>query len=374
MNIKSMKITNIDLEKYRQNKQLWNDFTFTPVGDTKNYLDLNAAKRNEAFIALQFDLQKADEAFLQYLFQEEIYDRQKDPFQGISSALRRGGYLLSTFKNPENVWLFLQAKTANFDTNCGFDWEFLVSAGIDETFDFVEKSDNSLKKTFFDYVNDSSTLLSEENHLLQWEKAYQETYPKERRETDYVFWMDIALSLNNLAQAKAILAKFETQNDSSKPFLESLKYYKHAIKDWTGEIEIAERLLQFEKDTRLKAFKYAEIVDLYIQNKEKKKAWFSIQKALAELIDLDNIGKFNLSYAALELIAICDGDENFLKDCYAFIKDNIRWSYLSIVQLEKLLYAAQIMKDEKDTQKFSSLLNEEKDKFERQTIMLNDEI
>lgn len=124
------------------------DFHFQQSED-EDICDSNQQKRSYLIIALLFNPLPTDEALLRELFLQEIMRAENDAFQGLGDAMIRAATLLARFKNPENVWLFTRAKQANFDTSCGFDYEFLVSAGINETYNFVDSSQSEWKNAFY---------------------------------------------------------------------------------------------------------------------------------------------------------------------------------------------------------------------------------
>lgn len=55
------------------------------------------------------------------LFNEELFDRETNSFQGIGSCLEILAQLLNKYEVPNREILFEQARNANFDCACGFD-------------------------------------------------------------------------------------------------------------------------------------------------------------------------------------------------------------------------------------------------------------
>lgn len=95
------------------------------LGDT----DVDETNRYRLLVALQYDHQTSDESILLELFKTEIETNRNNPMQGVGTGLVLCAYLLSAYERPQYCEYFLQAKQANFDTHCGFDLEFLLSAG-----------------------------------------------------------------------------------------------------------------------------------------------------------------------------------------------------------------------------------------------------
>ena len=115
----------------------------------ENEYDKNEKKRHQLLAGLQFDHQPSDERLVRYLLLQETKMHATAPMQGLSSSLQLNCHILSRYKNPKNVWLFVNAKNANFDTYCGLDYEYLVSAGITATYDYVAQTTTNRKDAFY---------------------------------------------------------------------------------------------------------------------------------------------------------------------------------------------------------------------------------
>lgn len=74
-----------------------------------------------------------DEATVEYLFRQELKDRENNSFQGIGSALRILTWLLKKYNQSHKYdALFERAKEANFDCACGYDPEDVVQEDFGE--------------------------------------------------------------------------------------------------------------------------------------------------------------------------------------------------------------------------------------------------
>ena len=151
--LNDVKNNNVDITEFHYKKAI----------DAEGYeYDQHGNKRHQLLVGLQFDYQPSDEKLIRQLLLQEITMHRNAPMQGLSSSMQLNAHLLSRYKNKQNVWLFVMAKSANFDTYCGLDYQYLVSAGITATYDYVAKTSSYLKKAFYDIVGISA----DECHIL----------------------------------------------------------------------------------------------------------------------------------------------------------------------------------------------------------------
>lgn len=150
------------------------DFVFEhAIDESGNTFDKNSAKRGVLLAALRNDLRGSDEAIVVEFFKQEIEERKA----GVSDTLESiylCAYLLSKFKNPGNVWLFVEAKTIDFDISSMMDGAFLVSAGIPETYNYVDGSNHKLKSKFYTIAGSSiQNCFFDEEDLVTLDQFWQ---------------------------------------------------------------------------------------------------------------------------------------------------------------------------------------------------------
>jgi hypothetical protein len=73
-----------------------------------------------------------DHAFATFLFDEETKNHHGGD-QGLTDTLRLLGLMLYRCGRLDDLPRLWRAKTANFDTQCGFDVQFVVGAGVEAT-------------------------------------------------------------------------------------------------------------------------------------------------------------------------------------------------------------------------------------------------
>lgn len=169
------------LDKLRQDESLIKDFLCVADKNEEGYfVDINARNRYGILKALQYQHLSSDEQIIIDLFKAETERHREEAFQGLFPALEVGGYLLSQYQKPEYVELFLKAKDANFDTFCGFDRTYLVSAGVERTLNYVKSLDRVYQERFDELVgNDIKKIGLTEEKLEEWRQNEQRLYREE---------------------------------------------------------------------------------------------------------------------------------------------------------------------------------------------------
>lgn len=77
-----------------------------------------------------------DRSLIRFLLEQEIIYHANE--WAIGESIRLCGFLLFMLANLEDIHLLWNAKTANFDTMCGFDIQFLVGAGVTTTIAYLQ--------------------------------------------------------------------------------------------------------------------------------------------------------------------------------------------------------------------------------------------
>ncbi|OJJ18833.1 hypothetical protein BKI52_25005 [marine bacterium AO1-C] len=330
------------LNRIRGDQSLWGELAWKKAESGEDYFDENALKRAKILFALQWDLQPNDEDLLRFLFSEEIKDRNADPFQGGSEALSTGGYLLASFKNPANVWLLAQAKSANFDTHCGFDYQHLLSAGVQATFAYVQEQENPLKEYFHDFFPDLATCSLSEKDIAQWHQHKQALYLTTPPDSDIEYWLEVALEIEDMATVQELVVKLEAQSDESVGSLSTLKFYKEQLGDYAGAIALAEKIFAQKENPTFGD--HTKFIGLYLNNNDPASAWKMIQSILKKLSPLSDYNQKRIQGLAIDIVLASSGQEPFALEAYRLGMNNID-KKLALVDLEKHLKATQIMED-----------------------------
>lgn len=136
------------LDLVRQNPKLLDNYRFD-----KNVIDSKHFDRLRLNIAIYNDLKQTDYEILKYVFAEER-EWRKYGKDGDIDNLYFCAFILTLFNSPEIVWLFLEAKYNDFDSGIGFDGEYLVSAGVKETYQYLKTVDNPKKTELLKYIGE----------------------------------------------------------------------------------------------------------------------------------------------------------------------------------------------------------------------------
>lgn len=271
----------------------------------ENDCDLHRQKRANLIIALQYAPLPSDEPLLQELFRQEIKLAENDSEQGLSDTMVLNAALLARFKNPENALLFTAAKRANFDTSCGFDYEFLVSAGIDATYETMDNAKNSkLKTIFYRIVGDSreGCLISPEE-LQEWEKVIQrrlDTSSPDTLEKE----ISLAIQLNEKEGLRALVDRWKAQHSTwTTEDANELLYYEVILKNLEGQIYAYQLIAELDTRESRRTHAKEKLCQLYLQNGQPLNAWDTLQLVLTSPRDMDRFGGdtvamiFNLALA-----------------------------------------------------------------------------
>jgi hypothetical protein len=258
------------------------EFKYKELPDQEGIVyDENQQKRFRLLTALQYDRKEDDEQLLAYLFIQEITMHHNSTFQALNDSLALNAFLLARFKNPANVWLFLAAKQANFDTHLGFDYEFLVSAGIEETFNFISTIDDELKEAFFDYMGDTAASCPvAADDLDEWWVIKGGWYKDVLVLDDIEEMIRLAKDLGETAIFREkVNAWKDMQKDWTKMQLSELSYYEKALKNMPGEIWANEQLFELQTDHFRKVSILDTLSSLYLQSGAPEMAWQKVKSA-----------------------------------------------------------------------------------------------
>jgi len=138
-----------ELDLVRQNPKLLDNYRFDDDAIDSKHFD-----RLRLNIAIYNDLKQTDYEIVKYLFAEEK-EWRKYGKDGDVDNLYFCAFILTLFNSPETVWLFLEAKNIDFDSGIGFDGEYLVSAGIKETYQYIETAYNPKKTELLKYIGEA---------------------------------------------------------------------------------------------------------------------------------------------------------------------------------------------------------------------------
>ncbi len=365
------------LRQLRNNEIDISDFHYkASINSEGHSYDENQRKRFQLLIALKYDRTKNDQPLLQDLLRQEIEMHRKAPFQGLFPSIQLNSFLLSTFRNPENIWLFLDAKRANFDTHCGYDSEYLISSGIKQTFDLVDKSNNESKKDFYEYIGKSiDSIEITENDLKTWLTNKSSEYNDKPELENIEDEIQLAIDLDEKDILKKKIREWteslKTWNDQT---LYQLSYYEGLVDNVAGQISANEKLFEIKSSDWDKATCLQTLSQLYLKSNNPIVAWEKIKLAqtyLSRISDCKEVGlgRFIVENAFDVVLCINDSNNLIVKEAFAWaIKEVNNMKNLHHNLLEKTGKASELMGDIKSRDKFFRILEVERAKLDK---MLN---
>lgn len=362
------------LEDLKAGRIKLTDFLYKEGTDEEGHsYDQNSTKRFQLLIALQYNPSLRDEETLVELFKSEIEKHRKAPFQGLYPALKLNAFLISQYSNPKYTKLFLEAKQANFDTHCGFDYQFLVSTGLSQTYNSIEQEKPEIKEAFYYYVGESlKDCYISESELIEWKKYLNEEYPEKLIINGILDEIGLAIDLEEIEILNEKVNEWKSSKSSwTEIELYQLNYYKGIVKDISTQIWANEELLKFKTSDWDCASQLQQLSKLLIQNNQFELAWNKIkdsQKHLKRISDWKTVGlgQFIVENAFDVVLGINNKNEINAKEAFKWASNNIkRMKNLNHNLLEKTIKAGELMGDIYLKDKFSKVLKKEREELDK---------
>lgn len=265
-------ITN-NLDIIRKSKDLWSEFKYSEPDNYK--------KRYALAIALQYDYNPDDLELVRFLMENEVKSRENDPYQGIGNTLTLISYLLAKFKRPENVWLFEKAKCANFDTYCGYESEFIFSAGVEATCKYLESCEITEINGYLYPNKDNLRSLFTEDHINKFLNRIKLWYPDNIKDESTESLFGRAIEFNNFAEGERLFRLLEEEETNEQ----SLYYYAKSIKRYDKAIYYQTKLLKKANNGWDRVSALYNIAYMYCLNMEYISAYKTAMKWDKMLVD-----------------------------------------------------------------------------------------
>jgi len=175
-------MTNIDtlynsylkkLNDVRSNTNLLNIYSFHPNKS-------NHYERLKLNIALANDFNQDDYHISKYLFEQEFEWRKSQNYfeeeSGEVDNLYFSALVLSRYNQPETIIKFIQTKSIDFDSQIGFDSEYLFTNGITNTYEYALTCGEQTKKLIYKQIgNDADKSGFSEEDIENW-KGFKHDY------------------------------------------------------------------------------------------------------------------------------------------------------------------------------------------------------
>jgi hypothetical protein len=360
------------LDDIRKNPREWQQFSFQPKRNLEGYVrDVNALKRYQLLIAIQHDLRKGDESLLVFLFRQEVDMHTEATIQGLSPSLSLNAYLLSIFGDPKNLPLFIAAKTANFDTHCGFDREFLVCLNLQITYKQVKKLSKAWQDKFFQYfdTNRANAKLSPKQWEV-WRDAKDKQYiiGLRNKTIEQEIYLAEQLQENDIKSQK-INEWIYQQTQWTEENLTTLAAYERSRKNIKGQIEANQKLITFKTTDWDKASQFQILVELYLSIKSPNEAWQKLKDGFVFLEKIPDWGQVNLGRFFVErsldiLLQKMDVNDAVNQEVYDWMLDKVDKidnHYPNL--LDKLVKVAQLWNNQALQARYEKIFEDKKEEL-----------
>lgn len=229
-----MKVGRELLAQMRMDSSAWSAVRYRPRGKIgRDRRDLNAMTRMQLAWALQSDYQKTDGSLLRFALEEEVKWREEDPWQGVGETLEILGALTARERDVHDVWMFVRAKQANFDTACGFDLRFAFAAGVEKTIVYVRTSDHAERQTVLDVLLDEQGApRCIEEEVRRRLDSRPDQLPRDPNQRSRVFF-ERAMSLGRRDIANHLLDEEIRQSSRDANAIRSFAYDLEALERWS---------------------------------------------------------------------------------------------------------------------------------------------
>jgi hypothetical protein len=316
---------------------------------------------------------KGDESLLVFLFRQEVDMHTEPTIQGLYPSLSLNAYLLSIFGDPKNLPLFIAAKTANFDTHCGFDREFLVCLNLQITYKQVKKLSKGWQDKFFQYFD--TNMQYAKLSPKQWENW------RDAKNKEYIIGLnnktlEQEIYLAEQLQEKGIHSQKITewisqQTKWTEDNLNTLAAYERSRKNVKGQIEAIEKLIALKETDWDKAVQFHSLVELHLMSKSPDTAWQKLKEGAVFLEKIQDWGQVNLGRFFVErsldiLLQKKEVNDAGSQETYAWMMDKVDKidnPYLNL--LEKIVRVAQLAGNRDMEGRYEKIFQEKKEELKQ---------
>lgn len=275
----TLKITDkyqTELDLVRQNRKLLDNYRFD-----KNALNSKHFERLRLNIAIYNDFKQSDYDIVKFLFTEEK-EWRKYAEDGEVDNLYFCAFILTLFNSPEIIWSFFETKNIDFDSGIGFDGEFLVSAGIKETYLYLKTVDNPIKTELLKYIGETEdNCIFSQAEINDWKENKKSYF----RCNKYPI-QDELYFLFSTNERELFLTKFPEWIKQERAWtyeeLGSYRTYSKYSNDKSLEIEALKLTLEKNDKDFLTEIFNLQLATLYVEIGENEKAYEILEKEIKE--------------------------------------------------------------------------------------------
>lgn len=205
-------------------------------------------ERAQLLLALQYDHRDSDAPLLRLLLDAERAAHEHADFQGLHDSLKLAAWLVARLRDPADVFRMWAAKSANFDTHCGFDGQYLISAGIARTLACLRTSDDPRRDDILEYLTDETgECIFTDDDLAYWHAAMAEWFPANESDESALTMLERALDFAP-EHAPRWLETWLAGEPRNERTLVDLCHYALRLDDFDRAVATAEELLALATD------------------------------------------------------------------------------------------------------------------------------
>lgn len=257
------------LDHIKKLREIWDEFAYAFTEDN-DFEDANYMKRYALVIELQYSCNSNDKELIKFLMEHEVESRMNDPYQGIGESLNILSYLLAKFREPENVWLFEKAKCANFDTYCGYDSEFIFSAGVEATCNYLENQSITEDHAYFFKNKDNLREIYTESDIQKFFERMKQEFPDKKEEESTISLLTRAIEFEDYEEGERLFRLLENEGQLNA---QALYYYAKDIKNYEKAIYYQSKHLEKVEKTWDKVSSLRDIAILYCLSNDYNRAF-----------------------------------------------------------------------------------------------------
>ncbi|WP_222936116.1 hypothetical protein [Neolewinella lacunae] len=217
-----------ELNLIRGDKNLLKEYRFT--NDKSNHFE-----RLRINIALFNDFKQTDFWISKYLFeQESIWRKSEIDYDNEDvDNLYFSALLVSKYQKPEMVIKFFETKMIDFDSSIGFDGEFLLSSGKEETFKYLSESGSEIVNKIYKHIGNSIENCGYKDDDLKVWRDFKYQYFK-----DYILPIEDPMwFLYSMNEKELLKANFQSWIDSNNEWSESKIYRFRTFSEYLDDRE-----------------------------------------------------------------------------------------------------------------------------------------
>lgn len=118
-----------------------------------------------------------DYDYVSFMFDQELKLHKSKIGRHKPNVLYMYAFLLSRFRQIEDVWKFLEAKYIDFDSGIGFDTYYFMTLGVDEIYDYAASTQNEKKELLIKTIGTKKDdIVFDQDEFERWEKGKYDYY------------------------------------------------------------------------------------------------------------------------------------------------------------------------------------------------------